>query len=57
MEWGIVMGQSDQLIGALKLELKHQGKSYADLKEVLSLSHASIKRLFAEGNFTLKRIE
>jgi len=51
------MGQSDQLIGALKLELKHQGKSYADLKEVLSLSHASIKRLFAEGNFTLKRIE
>ena len=57
MEWGIVMGQCDQLIGALKLELKHQGKSYADLKEVLSLSHASIKRLFAKGNFTLKRIE
>ncbi|MDP6654178.1 MAG: helix-turn-helix transcriptional regulator [Gammaproteobacteria bacterium] len=51
------MTQSNQLIDALKLELKHQGKTYEDLEEVLSLSHASVKRLFAEGSFTLERIE
>jgi transcriptional regulator with XRE-family HTH domain len=51
------MTQSDQLVDALKLELKHQGKTYEDLEEVLSLSHSSVKRLFAEGNFTLERIE
>jgi len=51
------MTQSDQLVDVLKLELKQQGKTYEDLADVLSLSHASVKRLFAEGNFTLSRLE
>jgi DNA-binding Xre family transcriptional regulator len=51
------MSQSDQLIQTITLELKHQGKTYEDLTEVLELSHASVKRLFAEGNFTLERID
>ncbi|NKB33157.1 MAG: XRE family transcriptional regulator [Pseudomonadales bacterium] len=51
------MTQSDQLINTIKQELKHQGKTYENLTEVLALSHASVKRLFAEGSFTLERIE
>lgn len=51
------MTQSDKLINTIKQELKHQGKTYEDLTDVLSLSHASVKRLFAEGSFTLERIE
>ncbi len=51
------MTQSDQLVAAIKLALKQQGKTYEDLTTVLSLSHASVKRLFAEGNFTLSRVE
>lgn len=51
------MSQSDQLIQTLKLELKHQGKTYEDLTDVLGLSHASVKRLFAEGSFTLERVD
>jgi len=51
------MQESDKLVNTLKLELRKQGKTYADLTEALSLSHASVKRLFAERNFTLERVE
>lgn len=51
------MSDTDKLVAALKQELRRQGKTYADLTAVLSLSHASVKRLFAEGNFTLQRLE
>lgn len=51
------MTQSDRLVEVLKQELKHQDKTYEDLSAVLLLSHASVKRLFAEGSFTLTRIE
>lgn len=51
------MNEGERLIEALKFELKQQGKTYADLTEVLDLSHASVKRLFSEGNFTVARLE
>jgi DNA-binding Xre family transcriptional regulator len=51
------MQERDKIINTLKTELRKQGKTYADLTDVLSLSHASVKRLFAERNFTLDRVE
>ena len=51
------MAQVGPLIDTLKRELKAQGKTYIDVAEVLELSEASVKRLFAEKNFTLQRLE
>lgn len=45
------------LIRALKATLKSRSFTYGDLARRLHLSHASVKRLFAEETFTLKRIE
>ncbi|MCA3028509.1 MAG: helix-turn-helix transcriptional regulator [Rhodocyclaceae bacterium] len=45
------------LIRALKVTLKSRNITYEDLARRLKLSHASVKRLFAEETFTLKRIE
>ena len=45
------------LIRALKTTLKSRLLTYEDLAKRLQLSHASVKRLFAEETFTLKRIE
>ena len=51
------MRESKRLVDTVKRQLKQQGKTYADLTDVLDLSHASVKRLFAEKNFTLERLE
>lgn len=51
------MQESAQVIDTLKAELRRQGFTYKELGDVLELSHASVKRLFAEGNFTLERLE
>lgn len=51
------MPQIAPLIKTLKKELKGQGKTYVDVAELLDLSEASVKRLFAEENFTLQRLE
>lgn len=51
------MPQISSLIKTLKKELKAQGKTYVDVAELLDLSEASVKRLFAEENFTLQRLE
>ena len=51
------MSESKQLVETLKAELRRQGKTYQDLVAVLDLSHASVKRLFAEHNFSLERLE
>ena len=48
---------SNTLIRALKATLKSRSLTYADLAKQLRLSHASVKRLFAEESFTLKRME
>ena len=45
------------LVRALKATLKARSLTYEELAVRLQLSHASVKRLFAEETFTLKRIE
>jgi hypothetical protein len=51
------MNEGKQLIDTLKAELRRRSVTYQDLAAVLDLSHASVKRLFAEHNFTLERVE
>jgi len=51
------MANADQIVDALKRVLKSRGMSYAKLAEGLSLSEASVKRLFSEKTFTLQRLD
>jgi hypothetical protein len=51
------MAQIAVLVQILKKQLKLQGKTYLDVANALDLSEASVKRLFAEHNFTLQRLE
>lgn len=51
------MPQTQQLIETLKFALKAQKRTYADVAEVLALSEASVKRLFADKNLSLLRLE
>jgi len=51
------MQQTSALITILKRCLKEHGVTYADLTTPLELSEASIKRLFAEESFSLKRLD
>jgi DNA-binding Xre family transcriptional regulator len=51
------MAQTEALTLALKQSLKEQGQTYADLAAGINLSEASIKRLFSEQSFSLKRLD
>ncbi|MEX1033728.1 MAG: helix-turn-helix transcriptional regulator [Cellvibrionaceae bacterium] len=51
------MSQTAGLVKTLKRALKAKGKTYADVAACLELSETSIKRLFAEKNFSLERLE
>lgn len=51
------MAQTESLTLALKQSLKEQGQTYADLAAGINLSEASIKRLFSEQSFSLKRLD
>lgn len=51
------MAQTLELVEALKAALKAQGLTYADVAGRLGISEATVKRLFARGGFTLKRLE
>lgn len=51
------MTQIAFLIDALKKTLRSRGFTYRDVATGLKLSEASIKRLFATGNFTLLRLD
>jgi len=51
------MSETSELIQCLKRSLRQHGVTYAQLTEPLGLSEASVKRLFAEESFSLKRIE
>ena len=53
----VSMSQTDLLVQALKQILKSQSITYRDLGKALALSEASIKRMFAKNQFTLKRID
>lgn len=48
---------TSSLLNALKTALKSRDLSYKDLAQRLHISEASVKRLFAEETFTLKRVE
>ena len=51
------MAQPHMLVNTLKKLLKVRGQTYRQIAQGLELSEASIKRLFATGNFTLARLE
>lgn len=51
------MNQTTRIIKTLKKCLKAKGVTYKQLAKELNLSEASIKRLFSEHSFSLKRLE
>lgn len=51
------MSESTAIIEVLKRSLKTRGLTYRDLAKKVSLSEASIKRVFSEETFTLQRLE
>ena len=50
------MAQIKLIVETLKQELRKQGVTYRQVADVLDLSEASVKRLFAENSFTLARL-
>jgi len=48
---------TSSLLAALKTALKSRNLSYRELAARLKISEASVKRLFAEETFTLRRVE
>ncbi|MDH3635169.1 MAG: helix-turn-helix transcriptional regulator [Gammaproteobacteria bacterium] len=50
------MRQTNLIIETLKRELRRQDIKYRQVAQTLGLSEASVKRLFAERSFTLKRL-
>lgn len=51
------MSNGTALVKALKKSLKLKGLKYADVAQALDLSEASVKRLFANEDFSLKRLD
>lgn len=51
------MAQATSLILTLKRCLKAKGKTYADVAETLQLSEANVKRMFAQQQFSLQRVD
>jgi transcriptional regulator with XRE-family HTH domain len=51
------MDETDQLVDALKRCVKARGLTYRALAARINLSEASVKRLFAERTFTVRRLE
>ena len=51
------MSMTDNLIEALKQQMKVKNLTYRDAARRLEVSEATVKRLFSEQNFTLQRLE
>ena len=51
------MAQASAVIEVLKGELKARNLTYAVVAQRISMSEASVKRMFSTGNFTLERID
>ncbi|WP_111497619.1 MULTISPECIES: helix-turn-helix domain-containing protein [Marinobacter] len=51
------MAQTTAIVDALKGALKEHGLTYQQVADALDLSEASVKRLFAERQFSLKRLD
>ncbi len=52
-----LMSQTSVLVSALKKCLRAKGATYRDVAEALDLSEASVKRIFSEETFSLRRLE
>ena len=50
------MTETQQLLAALKRELRVRHLTYRDVAKALGLSEPSVKRLFSSGRFTLDRL-
>jgi DNA-binding Xre family transcriptional regulator len=53
----VAMAQHMALVGELKKALKQGGRTYADVALALGMSEPSVKRMFADGRFTLDRFD
>jgi transcriptional regulator with XRE-family HTH domain len=51
------MAQRTQIVAELKRALRARGITYAQVARHLELSEASVKRLFAAGDFSLERLD
>ncbi|WP_336366113.1 helix-turn-helix domain-containing protein [Marinobacter sp. C2H3] len=51
------MAQTAAIVTELKRQLRAHGLTYQDVAEALGLSEASVKRLFSERQFSLKRLD
>lgn len=51
------MTQTRDLLSALKKCLRAQGRTYRDVAKALDISEASVKRIFSEQSFSLRRLE
>src|ERR1700710_1755064 len=51
------MSTTQDLVTALKSELRAAGVTYADLADALGMSESSVKRVFAKGDMPLSRID
>ena len=51
------MSTTQDLVAALKAELRAAGVTYADLADALGMSESSIKRVFAKADMPLSRID
>lgn len=51
------MSKAAGLVDALKREMKARGITYAQLAKRIDMSEASVKRMFAQKNFTLARLD
>jgi len=51
------MNQTQDLLDALKRCLRARGLGYRHVATALELSEASVKRLFSEGSFSVRRLE
>ena len=51
------MAQTRAIVAALKQHLKSSGVTYRELARRVGLSEASIKRLFSDESFSLKRLD
>jgi len=51
------MARSKQLIDAIKVELKRHSITYRTLAKRLRVSESTVKQMFANGNFSLARLD
>ena len=51
------MSTTQDLVNALKSELRAAGVTYADLADALGMSESSVKRVFAKADMPLSRVD